>query len=643
MSRRFSDNVTWVVEEVSRQVEGGVKRLEVTLPLPSGPALLLAVRVREQFSRRTWELALPSDGPCRLCRRNVEALRTEGASPRELARLIYRAADVVASCECAAAARGHIGGERRGEPRPTPPPRRINVLPQVPAAYADTAPQATAGVIKIKPASPVSSPSRRADDVGEAREGAPSFTYSLSSGVVVGVTLTNQVCHLLVRHCDESNRHGREVGGVIAGYSFEAEAAGGRKNIQTVATDIIPVESSDSSGAHLCLSESDWLYVQRQFDEKYSAQGKVRVGWYHTHPTQSVFFSNMDADAHTVFRQQHQFALVVDPRKMEAGLFYWMDYEKLLHAGPLRFMLEARAEGASPWARSLTHTGAGRAHPGSLSPWRLGLFAGGAAATLLVWTVTTVRLPALDEVNVIALGLLAGLRLWNGGFFHPAQTGVSDGRSGGAGLRESLAAYAAAARDRLGGRSLVALAGVPLALGAVLYLLNRQPAPRGGGTRDTTATQQQATGEVPSVPGDAAQPKQPTHLFLVSDRIVDGKATRTLAAAGPRAAKVTYVAAPPQNGRARWDAPKKSESSFFRTVFGWEVEWEQSTAEQKVFQSALGMAEGDGFWGPETRTAFLSKAVELRDSGGLLVFKLGRDDVRVRFLDGSAGATTEHR
>jgi proteasome lid subunit RPN8/RPN11 len=631
MNRRFSDNVTWIAEEVSRQVAGGAKRLKVTLPRPSGPTLLLAVSVREQFSRRTWELALMGDGPCRLCRRKVEALRSEGASPLELARLIYRAADVVTSCDCAAAARGQIGGERRGEPRSTPSPRRINILP---AASADAAPQPTTGVIKIKPASSVSSPSRGADDVSEVREGAPSFICSLASGVVVGVTLTNQVCHLLARHCDESNRHGREVGGVIAGYSFEAEAVGDRKNIQTVATDIIPVESSDSSGAYLCLSEQDWLYVQRQFDEKYSAQGKVRVGWYHTHPTQTVFFSNMDADAHTVFRQPHQFALVVDPRKMEAGLFYWKDYEKLLHAGPLRFMLEARAEGASAGARSLTLTGAGQPHPRPLSPWRLSLFAGGAAATLIVWTVTAVRVPTLDDINVAALGLLAGLRLWNGGFFHPAQTRASNGRSGAAGLRERLAADADAARDRLGGRSLIALMVILLTLGAVLYLLNRQPAPAGGEMRNTTATLRQAAGEVLSVPGDDVQPKQPTHLLLVSDRIVDGKATRTLTSAGPRSLQVTYVAAPPQNGRAKWDAPRKSESSFFKTVFGLGIEWQRNTTEQKDFQSALGMTEADGFWGQETRAAFLSKAVELRESGGLLVFKIGRDDARVRFLDG---------
>lgn len=558
MSRRFSDSVTWAAGEISRQLEGGVERLEVTLSLASGRALLLAVGLREESSRRTWGLSLPGEGPCPLCRRNVEALRGEGASPSELARLIYRAVNVVASCGCAAGAREHIGGRRRGEHRPTPPPRRINVLPQSHAS-ADSAPQAAAGVIRVKPpSSAASAASRRAEDAGEARAGAPSFNYSLAGGVAVGVTLTDRVCRLLARHCDESNRHGREVGGVIAGYSFEAEDADGRKSIQTVATDIIPVEASDSSGAHLCLGEQDWLHVQRQFDEKYTAQGKVRVGWYHTHPTQSVFFSSMDADAHTVFRQPHQFALVVDPRKMEAGLFYWSDYEKLRHAGPLRFMLEAR--------------------------------------------------------------------------------GAGDGRGGGAGLRESLAAYAHAARGRLGGRSLVALAAVLLMSGTALYLLKRQPGPPAGGTRGTTAAQRQAAAEAPPAQADDAQPKQPTHLLLISEVIVDGKESRTLAAAGPRAPEVTYVAGRPQNGRARWEATKKSEAIFFRKVFAWEIEWEQSTAEQKAFQTALGIAEADGRWGPGTRSALLSKAVELRESGGLLVFKLGGEEVRVRFMGAGGGS-----
>lgn len=643
MSQHFSDDVTLVAEEVSRHVARGIRRLEVTLHPPSGPPLLLAVRVREQLSRRAWELALGGGSPCRLCRCNVEALRSEGASTAELARLLHRAADVVASCDCGAATRGQSGGERRGEPRPTPPPRRINFLPQGSAASADEVPQTTTGAIKIKPASSVSSPSRAADDVGETREGAPSFIYSLASGVVVGVTLTNHVCQLLARHCEESNRHGREVGGVIAGYSFETEAVGGRKNIQTVATDSIPVESSDSSGAHLCLSEEDWLHVQRQFDEKYSPQGKVRVGWYHTHPTQSIFFSNMDADAHTVFRQSHQFALVVDPRKMEAGLFYWKDYERLLHAGPLRFMLDARAEGASAGTRSLTFIGAGRSHLGTLSPWRFGLFIGGAAVTLLAWWVIAVRAPTLDHVNVAALGLLAGLRLWNGGFFHPARTRPGDGRSGGAGLRESLAAYATTVRRRLGSRNLIGLTFGLFALGAALYLLTRQPAPQEGAARGTTTTQWPAAGELQRVTGDDPQLKPPTLVLSVSDSLVNGKTIRTLATVGPCPVKVTYVAAPPQNGRAKWDVAAYSESAFFKTVFELKIERERSTAEQQVFQSALGMNKADGFWGHATRAAFLSKAVELRESGGLLVFDLGRDEARIRFLGESAAAATGYR
>src|ERR1044072_6339812 len=225
----------------------------------------------------------------------------------------------------------------------------------------------------------------------------------------------------------------------------------------------------------------------------------------------------------------------------------------------------------------------------------------------------------------------------------PRAEGVGSLPPSGPGLRERLAAQVAAARSRLGDRSLIALTVVLLMLGTALYVLNRQLAPSGGGTRNTTAAQREVTGEVSSVPGDDARPPQPTHFLLILDRIVDGKPTRTLASGGARAATVTYVAAPPQNGRARWDAPKTSESSFFKTVFGWGVEWERSTVEQKVFQSALGMTEADGFWGHETRAAFLSKAVELRESGGLLVFKLGRDNVRVRFMDGSAGGPAEHR
>ncbi|MCA9073144.1 MAG: hypothetical protein KDA84_29680, partial [Planctomycetaceae bacterium] len=60
---------------------------------------------------------------------------------------------------------------------------------------------------------------------------------------------------------------------------------------------------------------------------KFEPVGKKRLGWYHTHPTQGLFFSSHDHDVHQIFRQPYQFGLVIDPRVMEAEAYFWMDPE----------------------------------------------------------------------------------------------------------------------------------------------------------------------------------------------------------------------------------------------------------------------------------------------------------------------------
>jgi proteasome lid subunit RPN8/RPN11 len=67
----------------------------------------------------------------------------------------------------------------------------------------------------------------------------------------------------------------------------------------------------------------DWNRADEYIRRKHEPGGKTRLGWYHTHPDQGIFFSSKDKKAHEVFKEPHQFALVVDPRGMEAGLFHW--------------------------------------------------------------------------------------------------------------------------------------------------------------------------------------------------------------------------------------------------------------------------------------------------------------------------------
>ena len=159
-------------------------------------------------------------------------------------------------------------------------------------------------------------------------------------------------------HCGESNVHGCEVGGILVGYRYERtpEAGGPVQHFVTL-TDLIPVESCDRSEAHVCFDEDAWEDIERQMNERFAPRkGNAGLGWYHTHPSQGIFFSGQDRDAHTVFQRAHQFALVIDPRVMEAGLFYWLDYDARVLAGPLRFPVASASPAESAIVTADAHS-----------------------------------------------------------------------------------------------------------------------------------------------------------------------------------------------------------------------------------------------------------------------------------------------
>jgi proteasome lid subunit RPN8/RPN11 len=151
----------------------------------------------------------------------------------------------------------------------------------------------------------------------------PQVRYRLASGLLVRAIFPAETCQALREHCETSNDHGREVGGLLVGFRHLE----GADEVSMIATDVLPMESADSSTAHVRLDAEAWFRVGEEFESRYRPQGKERLGWYHTHPTQGIFFSKQDINAHTVFTLPHQFALVVDPRRMEAGLFHWEEIE----------------------------------------------------------------------------------------------------------------------------------------------------------------------------------------------------------------------------------------------------------------------------------------------------------------------------
>jgi proteasome lid subunit RPN8/RPN11 len=159
----------------------------------------------------------------------------------------------------------------------------------------------------------------------------------MDSGSRVTATISAGACHALVESCGASNMHGREVGGILVGHCRQISRAGSQHDYKLSITDVIPVASLDSSSDHISFGEQAWNRAEHEIKRQYA--GKLKLGWYHTHPTQGIFFSTQDHKAHGVFDQAYHCALVVDPISMEAGLFYWRDRGSRIVAGPICFPL----------------------------------------------------------------------------------------------------------------------------------------------------------------------------------------------------------------------------------------------------------------------------------------------------------------
>jgi proteasome lid subunit RPN8/RPN11 len=283
-----------------RRPQGGATR-----PVAAGGRFTSAIG--GWFAPRGPGISLP-EAVCPECR---SAIRGLGASVtrREIEEMIDR-------CGCLARAARAPAKPSRGSKNlrvqvvSTRPATALRVTPVVPAQGPE-------------PVGPISADLAQAAEEGvdPRTSSIPQVRYRLASGLLVRAIFPAETCQALREHCETSNDHGREVGGLLVGFRHP-EGAG---EVSMIATDVLPMESADSSTAHVRLDAEAWFRVGEEFEGRYRPQGKERLGWYHTHPSQGIFFSKQDLNAHTVFTLPHQFALVVDPRRMEAGLFHWED------------------------------------------------------------------------------------------------------------------------------------------------------------------------------------------------------------------------------------------------------------------------------------------------------------------------------
>jgi len=179
----------------------------------------------------------------------------------------------------------------------------------------------------------------------QVAEGVPELTYDLGVLGVATVTITGRACATMREHCADSNARGCETGGLLVGYREQSrvsiKARGGRK-YHLVVTHAIPMSSPTSSSVSWSVNEDEWACAEEKLRAVYAPSGKVRLGWYHTHPDQGIFFSMRDRKAHELFDAPYEFALVIDPRNLDAGLFRWTWNPERSVTGPVSFSLANR-------------------------------------------------------------------------------------------------------------------------------------------------------------------------------------------------------------------------------------------------------------------------------------------------------------
>jgi proteasome lid subunit RPN8/RPN11 len=607
-----------IAKIVLRKVIGDEGGVSVPLRLPEGrPEVWVMVNRRRLliFSRG---LKVKLIKPHPYCRRCVEAIEKMHCPETQegLADLLHEVINTIQNCNCTQptpAAAAIISAEQlQQSQRISAPGQRVKVISTGEPTPTASGTKETIRVSKSKSVTGVED-SRGPSEEGRAEKfTAPSIRFRPISNAQVEVTIPRYVCEALVRHCSESNYHKREVGGVMVGYQEEAvDESSGHRIYTNVVTDLIHFKPSDSSGSHLCLDGNSWVHISNIYEERYQPWKKVRLGWYHTHPTQGIFFSPLDHDFHTNFNQPFQFAVVVNPRTMEAGLVYWKNYESRLTEEPIFFSLKRRTE--------MTQAGGGGNTPsdpveGESPPiaWVRILFFALITGLICTYVATHSRLFSVSpgDACLLAFNVLVGLRLMNAKFFRPAER-VEDR------FRVALGEWwwralgkVAFALDRYPMLGYALVLGIfLLAMLLMFRVLWWQPhavAP----ASEEMGSQSGPVSELPS----ASQRRGPARLHL--NLFYSGRELSVFADEGTQ--RVTFRKAP--NGQ--WEPLNLGdEKIFLRSVLEIDVRSNQASDDVRLLQQRLYRKggkenEADGFWGPQIRNALLDELMQLQSQGG---------------------------
>jgi proteasome lid subunit RPN8/RPN11 len=122
----------------------------------------------------------------------------------------------------------------------------------------------------------------------------------------------------------------REVGGILAGEPYQDPA--GRYFV--IVRRAVHATDTAGTSTHLQFHSESWHPVWRLLH----AHPKLKVvGWYHTHPRMSVFFSRTDRRTQrNHFSQPWQIAVVLDPVGGQIAYYYGGEAEKAPHVQGFR-------------------------------------------------------------------------------------------------------------------------------------------------------------------------------------------------------------------------------------------------------------------------------------------------------------------
>ena len=110
----------------------------------------------------------------------------------------------------------------------------------------------------------------------------------------------------------------QEIGGILVGNYCVDEKS---KRFWVDIIGFIPAKHTEAGGAHLRFTLETWADLDDELDARFKDQEHVSVGWYHSHPNLSVFFSPADESVHKHFASWWQVAIVIDPIREEIAFF----------------------------------------------------------------------------------------------------------------------------------------------------------------------------------------------------------------------------------------------------------------------------------------------------------------------------------